>query len=58
MNRSFLLFSGAVCAAASAAAGPAFAGTVVPTPEVGAGLAAMAVVGSGYLYLKRRIHRR
>lgn len=41
----------------AAMATPAFAGTVVPSPEIGAGLAAMAVIGAGYAFLRRRSTR-
>ncbi|MGH6787062.1 MAG: hypothetical protein ACREBO_09540 [Novosphingobium sp.] len=33
---------------------PAWAGIVVPTPEAGGGIAAMALVGAGLVWLKRR----
>lgn len=45
------LFLSAVLAAFST---PALAGVVVPGPEAGAGLAAMAMVGAGYIFLRRR----
>ncbi len=47
----------ALFASLSALAAPAFAGTVVPSPEIGAGLAAMAVIGAGYAFLRRRSAR-
>ena len=45
-----------VLAAASVAA-PAMAGTSVPSPEAGAGLASMALLAGGYLYLRKRLGR-
>jgi hypothetical protein len=39
------------------AATPAYAIKVAPGPEAGAGLAAMALVVTGYLALRRRIGR-
>lgn len=55
MDRSFVF-----CALLLSAfvATPAYAGAPVPTPEAGAGLAAMALMGAGYYYLKRRTGRR
>lgn len=47
----------ALFASLAAMATPAFAGAVVPSPEIGAGLAAMAVIGAGYAYLRRRSAR-
>ena len=47
----------ALFAGLAAVATPAFAGTVVPSPEIGAGLAAMALIGAGYAYLRRRSAR-
>ena len=44
-------------ASLAAIATPAFAGTVVPSPEIGAGLAAMTLIGVGYAYLRRRSAR-
>ena len=44
-------------ASLAALAAPAFAGLSVPSPEIGAGLAAMAVIGAGYAYLRRRSAR-
>lgn len=32
----------------------AIAGSIVPSPEIGAGLGAMALIGAGYAYLRRR----
>ena len=37
---------------------PAFAGAPVPSSEVGAGLASMAIIAAGYIYLRKRIGRR
>jgi hypothetical protein len=37
---------------------PAFAGNNVPSPEAGAGLASMAIIAAGYIYLRKRIGRR
>lgn len=36
---------------------PVYAGVPVPGPEAGMGLGAMAIVGAGYLYLKKRLNR-
>jgi MYXO-CTERM domain-containing protein len=47
----------ALFAAIAAVATPAFAGTPAPSPEIGAGLAAMALVGAGYAFLRRRSAR-
>ena len=47
----------ALFASVAAMATPAMAGTTVPSPEIGAGLAAMALVGVGYAYLRRRSAR-
>ena len=44
-------------ASLAALATPAFAGVPVPSPEIGAGLAAMALIGAGYAYLRRRSAR-
>jgi len=38
-------------------AAPAMAGTVVPAPEAGAGLASMALLSAAYLYLRKRTSR-
>lgn len=37
---------------------PAIAGNTVPSPEAGAGLASMAIIAAGYIYLRKRIGRR
>ena len=47
----------ALFAGFAALATPAFAGVPAPSPEIGAGLAAMAVIGAGYAYLRRRSAR-
>ena len=47
----------ALTAALAALATPAFAGSTVPAPEIGAGIAAMALVGAGYAFLRRRSAR-
>ena len=52
MKLKMVLFAGV-----AAMASPAFAGSPVPSPEIGAGLAAMAVIGAGYAYLRRRAAR-
>ena len=45
----------ALFASIAAVSAPAFAGVVpVPSPEIGAGIAAMAVIGAGYAFLRRR----
>ena len=44
----------ALFASLAALATPAFAGIVTPSPEIGAGIAAMTVIGAGYAYLRRR----
>lgn len=41
----------------AAIATPAFAGASVPSPEIGAGLGAMTLIGVGYAYLRRRSAR-
>jgi hypothetical protein len=33
---------------------PALAGFPAPSPEIGAGIAAMALIGAGYAFLRRR----
>jgi hypothetical protein len=58
MARQSMLFAAALAAGICLGAGPAIAGLPVPEPEAGIGMAAMALVGTGYLYLKRRISRR
>ena len=47
----------ALTAGLAAMATPAFAGATVPSPEIGAGLAAMVLIGAGYAYLRRRSSR-
>jgi hypothetical protein len=47
----------AMFASLAAMATPAFAGAVAPSPEIGAGLAAMTLIGAGYAYLRRRSAR-
>lgn len=47
----------ALFAAFATMATPAFAGSAVPSPEIGAGIAAMALIGAGYAYLRRRSAR-
>lgn len=44
----------ALFASITAFASPAIAGAPVPSPEIGAGLAAMALIGAGYAFLRRR----
>ena len=45
----------ALFASITALASPAFAGSIpVPSPEIGAGFAAMALIGTGYAFLRRR----
>ena len=44
----------ALTASLASMATPAFAGLTVPSPEIGAGLAAMVLVGAGYAFLRRR----
>jgi hypothetical protein len=58
MSRQLALFTAALAAAICLGAAPAIAGNAVPAPEAGLGMGAMALVGTGYLYLKRRISRR
>jgi MYXO-CTERM domain-containing protein len=48
----------AVLAASMLFATPAWAGIAVPTPEADAGLAGMALLGAGLVWLKRRRARR
>lgn len=47
---SRILFAAAI----AAIAGPAHAGFAAPTPEAGAGLAALAMLGAGYAWLRKR----
>jgi hypothetical protein len=58
MTRQQALFTAALAAGICLGAAPAIAGIPVPAPEAGIGLGAMALIGTGYLYLKRRISRR
>jgi len=58
MARQFLFFGAAFSAGICLDVAPAIAGIPVPEPEAGIGMVAMALVGTGYLYLKRRISRR
>ena len=58
MARQQLLFAAAFTAGICLGVAPAIAGIAVPAPEAGVGMGAMALVGTGYLYLKRRISRR
>jgi hypothetical protein len=58
MARHYALFAAAFAAGICLGAAPAIAGIAVPAPEAGIGMGAMALVGTGYLYLKRRISRR
>jgi hypothetical protein len=58
MTRQQVLFTAALATGICLGAGPAMAGLPVPAPEAGIGLGAMTLVGTGYLYLKRRISRR
>jgi len=51
------IFAAATAAGIFALTGPALAGLPVPAPEAGMGLGAMGLIGTGYLYLKRRITR-
>ncbi|HMG46912.1 MAG TPA: hypothetical protein VK614_05580 [Allosphingosinicella sp.] len=51
------IFAAAATAGFFALTGSALAGIGVPAPEAGVGLGSMALIGSGYLYLKRRITR-
>lgn len=44
----------AFIAAAITIAAPAQAGSLAPTPEAGAGLAALALLGAGYAWMRRR----
>ena len=44
----------ALFASIAAVSAPAFAGLPAPSPEIGAGIAAMAVIGAGYAFLRRR----
>lgn len=53
--RTSSLFIVALSSAAFSA--PVYAGVAVPGPEAGMGLGAMAIVGAGYLYLKKRLNR-
>lgn len=46
-----VFFMGAVMIAA-----PASAGCAVPTPEAGVGFAALAMLGAGYAYLRKKGH--
>jgi hypothetical protein len=55
--RKLSIFAAAATAGIFALAGPAIAGVAVPAPEAGIGLGAMALIGTGYLYLKRRVTR-
>ena len=57
MMKKLAIFAAASAAGIFALTGPALAGIAVPAPEAGIGLGAMALVGTGYLYLKRRISR-
>ena len=43
---------------ATVLASPAWAGSVTPGPEAGIGLGAMALVGAGYVALRRWMGRR
>lgn len=52
MKLKFALF-----ASLAALATPALAGLPVPSPEIGAGLAAMVAVGAVYAFLRRRSAR-
>jgi hypothetical protein len=58
MTKQLALLTAALAAGVCLAATPALAGIAVPAPEDGAGLAALSLVGTGYLYLKRRLSRR
>jgi hypothetical protein len=58
MMKKLATFAAAFAAGVSAAASPALAGIATPAPEDGIGLAALALVGTGYMYLKRRLSRR
>ena len=44
----------ALFASIAALSGPALAGAPAPSPEIGAGIAAMALIGAGYAFLRRR----
>ena len=55
--RQLAIFATATTAGIFALTGPAFAGVAVPAPEAGIGLGAIALIGAGYLYLKRRVTR-
>jgi len=57
MMKTLAIFAAAAAAGVFALTGPALAGIPVPAPEAGVGLGAMALIGTGYLYLKRRISR-
>ena len=57
MSKQLALFTAAFAAGICLSVAPAWAGIAVPEPEVGLGMAAMALVGTGYMYLKRRISR-
>jgi len=58
MSKHYLLFATTMAAGICLGAGPAIAGNLVPEPEAGIGIGAMALLGTGYLYLKRRISSR
>ncbi|MEA3030436.1 MAG: hypothetical protein QOJ53_2007 [Sphingomonadales bacterium] len=58
MTRQHALFTATLAAGICLGAAPAMAGMGIPAPEAGIGLGAMALIGTGYLYLKRRISRR
>lgn len=58
MTRQQAFFAATLAAGICFVITPAVAGFPVPAPEDGIGLGAMALVGTGYLYLKRRIGRR
>lgn len=55
--KKLAIFAAATTAGIFALTGPALAGIAVPAPEAGVGLGAMALIGVGYLYLKRRVTR-
>ena len=40
--------------AIAATSTPAFAGVIVPTPEAGAGVASLALLGAAYAWMRRR----
>lgn len=48
---SFVLIGAAI-------ASPAYAGVAIPGPEEGMGIAALAALGAGYVFLKKRIRSR